>query len=134
MVEKYGRNIVEILVEIWLAFIERHADIEWFVQSIAPSSLLVQDLVIKIVKMRDVNVVKLILHETCLYIKPSTVLFMFELKHCVQNVFSELCHTYIVNKKFKYFVTLLGENCIIDKCNAVDFLRKIYNKKIKYRM
>ena len=65
----------------------------------APSSLLVQDLVIKIVKMRDVNVVKLILHETCLYIKPSTVLFMFELKHCVQNVFSELCqYTYIVNK------------------------------------
>ena len=85
--------------------------------------------------MRDVNVVKLILYETCLYIKPSTVLFMFKLKHCVQNEFSELCqYTYIVNKKFKYFVTFLGKNCIIDKCNAVDFLRKIYNKKIKYRM
>ncbi|KYN40029.1 hypothetical protein ALC56_05580, partial [Trachymyrmex septentrionalis] len=57
------------------AFIESHADIEWFVQSMAPSSL------------------------------PSTVLFMFKLKHCVQNVFSELCqYTYIVNKKFKYFV------------------------------
>ena len=80
--------------------------------------------------MSDVNVVKLILHETCLYIKSSTVLFMFELKHCVENVFSELCqYTYIVNKKFKYFVTLLGENCIIDKCNAVDFCAKFIIKK-----
>ena len=45
----------------------------------------------------------------------------------VENVYSELCQ-YIV-EKFKYFVTLLGENCIIDKYDAVDFLRKICNKK-----
>ena len=58
------------------------------------------------------------------------MLFMFKLKHCVENVYSELCqYTHIVNEKFKCFVTLLGENCIIDKCDAVDFLRKIYNKK-----
>jgi len=58
------------------------------------------------------------------------MLFMFKLKHCVENVYSELCqYTNIVNKKFKYFVTLLDENCIIDKCDTVDFLRKIYNKK-----
>ena len=37
-------------------------------------------------------------------------------------------YSHIVNEKFKYFVTLLGENCIIDKCDAVDFLRKIYKK------
>jgi len=55
---------------------------------------------------------------------------MFELKHCVENVYSKLCqYTHIVNEKFKYFVTLLGENYNIDKCDAVDFLRKIYNKK-----
>jgi len=36
---------------------------------------------------------------------------------------------HIVNEIFKYFITLLGVNCIVDKCNAVDFLRKIYNKK-----
>jgi len=96
-----------------------------------PSSLLVQDLVIKVIKMRDVNVVKLTLCETCLYTKPSTMLFMFEFKHCVQNVYSELYseYTHIVNENFKYFVTFLGENCIIDKCDAVYFLRKIYNKK-----
>ena len=27
------------------------------------------------------------------------------------------------------FCNTLGENCIIDKCDAVNFLRKIYNKK-----
>jgi len=35
----------------------------------------------------------------------------------------------IINEKFKYFVTLLDKNCIIDKFGAVDFLRKLYNKK-----
>ena len=35
------------------AFIERHADIERFVHSIAPSSLSVHDLMIEIIKMRE---------------------------------------------------------------------------------
>ena len=51
---------------------------------------------------------------------------MFELEHCVENTLS--CAS-IVNEIFKYFVTLLGENCIIDKCEAIDFLPKIFNKK-----
>ena len=47
-----------------------------------------------------------------------------------ENVYSELCqYTHIINEKFKYFVILLSENYIIDKCDAIDFLRKIYNKK-----
>jgi len=55
---------------------------------------------------------------------------MFELKHCIENVYSKLYqYTHIVNEKFKYFVTLLGKNCIIDKYNTVDFCAKIYNKK-----
>ena len=41
--------------------------------------------------MRDVNVIKLTLRETCLYMKPSTMLFMFKFKYCVENVYSELC-------------------------------------------
>jgi len=41
-----------------------------------------------------------------------------------------------MKKKFKYFVTLLCENCIIDKCDTVDFLLKIYNKNlnIEYKL
>jgi len=37
---------------MWQAFIEKRADIERFVQSIASSSLSVQDLVIEIIKMK----------------------------------------------------------------------------------
>ncbi|KYN21925.1 hypothetical protein ALC57_05691 [Trachymyrmex cornetzi] len=96
-----GDNII-LPRAVWRAFIERRADIERFVQSNAPSSLSVQDLVIEIVKMRDANVVKLTLRDTCLYMKPSTVLFMFKLEHCVENVYSELCqYTHTVNGKFK---------------------------------
>jgi len=74
--------------------------------------------------MRYANVIKLIL---CM--KPSTVLFMFELKHYVENVYSELCqYTHIVNEKFQYFVALLGEDRIIDKCNAVIFCAKFMIK------
>jgi len=55
---------------------------------------------------------------------------MFKLEHCIENVYSELCqYTHVVNEKFKYFLTLLDKNCIIDKCAPVDFFRKIYNKK-----
>jgi len=52
------------------------------------------------------------------------LLFMFEFKHCRERILWA-----VPSSKFKYFVTLLGENYIIDKCNAVDFLRKICNKK-----
>jgi len=101
-------------------FIERHADIERFVQSIAISALSVQDLVIEIIKILDVNVldVKLTLRETFVY---EAIFFTF--KHCVENVYSELCqYMHIVNEKFKYFVILLDENCITDKCDTRFFV------------
>jgi len=42
-----------------------------------------------------------------LYMKPSTMLFMFKLKHCVENVYSELWQYTYINEKC--FVTLLDE-------------------------
>jgi len=58
-----------------------------------------------------------------MYMKPSTVFFMFKFKHC-ENIYSELYqYMHIVNGTFKYFITFLGENCI-DKCDVIDFLRK----------
>jgi len=33
-----------------------------------------------------------------------------------------------VNEKFKYFVTFLPQNCIINQCDAANNLYKIYNK------
>jgi len=53
----------------------------------APSSLSIQDLVIDLVKIRDADIVKLTLHDTCLYMKPATILFLFELEHCVERAY-----------------------------------------------
>ncbi|XP_077257893.1 uncharacterized protein LOC143895015 isoform X1 [Temnothorax americanus] len=111
----------------WVTFIEKHADIQRLVQSTAPSSLTFRDL--ELVKIRDADIVKLTSCGTSLYIKPSTVLFLFELEHCVENVYFQLCqNVHGVSEKFKQFVTTLRQNCITDKCIAVTILRKIYDE------
>jgi len=38
----------------------------------------------------DTNNMKLTLNGTCLYMKPTTVLFLFELEKCIEHVFYEL--------------------------------------------
>ena len=44
---------------------------------------------------------KLTLNGTYLYVKPTTVLFLFEFNQCVEHVFYELSqYTYGVSKKF----------------------------------
>jgi len=113
----------------WEKFIARRADIEKLMQSTAPASLAIQDLVIDLVKLRDTDIVKLKSRNVCLYVKPSTILFLFTLEHCIEHVYFGLCqNTYVVNEKFKHFVTYLRRNCIIDKCDAANILRKICDK------
>jgi len=59
----------------WKIFIERRVDIEQLLQSTVTSSLLIGDLELEIC---DVNIVKLKSRDTCLYMKPLTVAFMFQ--------------------------------------------------------
>jgi len=78
-------------------------------QSTVPSSLSspIQDLNVELVKIY-MNNVKLTLNGTCLYTKPTTVLFLFELEQCVEHVFYELSqYTHHVSKKFEYFASFL---------------------------
>jgi len=45
--------------------------------------------------------VKLKSRNVCLYMKSSTILFMFELEHYINHAYFELCkNTYVVNEKF----------------------------------
>ncbi|KYM85984.1 hypothetical protein ALC53_04345 [Atta colombica] len=75
--------------------------------------------------------VKLTLNGIYLYMKSTTMLFLFELKQCVEHVFYELSqYTDDVNKKFEYFVSFLKQNYIINKSDAANILYKIYDKKI----
>ncbi|XP_077272153.1 uncharacterized protein LOC143902846 [Temnothorax americanus] len=111
----------------WVTFIEKRADIQRLVQLSTPSSLTFRDL--ELVKIRDADIVKLTSCGTILYMKPSTVLFLFELEHCVENVYFQLCQNVQgVSEKLKQFVTILRQNCITDKCNAVTILREFYDK------
>jgi len=63
--------------------------------------------------------------------KSSTILFLFELKHCINHVYFELCQkTHFTSKKFKQFVTYLCQNCITNKYDAAIILRKFYDKNL----
>ena len=109
----------------WETFIDRRADIERLVQSTIASSVSIRDLVVELVKMRDTYIVKLALHDTYLYMKPSTILFLFELEHCIEHVYFGLYRNiHGVGEKFKQFVAFLRRNCITDKCEAAKILRE----------
>jgi len=57
---------------------------------------------------------------------------MFELEHCINHAYFELCkNTYAINEKFKQLVNYLHQNCIANKFDAANILRKIYDKKIQ---
>jgi len=91
--------------------------------------LTIQDLIVELVKIQGVNMVKLKSRDAYLYMKSSTILFIFELEHCVNHVYFELCkNTYEVNEKFKKFVTYLRQNCVANRFDAANILRKIYDK------
>jgi len=38
----------------------------------------------------------------------------------------------MISENFKHFVTYLRRNCIIDKCDAANILRKIYDAESNY--
>jgi len=98
-------NQIILLHATWKTFIAKRADIEKLIQSTAPSSLAIQDLVIDLVKLHDADIVKLKSRDVCLYVKPSTILFLFTLEHCIEHVYFGLCQSsHMVNEKFKHFV------------------------------
>ena len=81
--------------------------------------------------MRDENVVKIALHDTCIYMKPSTVHFMFDLEHSVEHAYNWLYqNTYSVSEKFKQFASYLHQNCINNKNDAAKSLREIYDETL----
>jgi len=112
----------------WETFIAKRVDIEKLMLSTVPTSLSIRDLIIKLVKICDADIVKLTLRGTCMYMKSATILFLFTHKHCVEHVYFGLCQsTHMVNEKFKQFVTYLRRNCVIKKCDTTNILCKIYD-------
>ncbi|XP_036146219.1 uncharacterized protein LOC118646743 [Monomorium pharaonis] len=112
----------------WQKFIERRVDIEELVRATIPSSrLFICDLVIEIVNVHDI--VKLTLCNTCIYMKPSTVQFLFNLEHCAESVYNQLYqNTYSVSNKYKKFITILRQNYVTNKYDAIKILNENYDK------
>jgi len=79
-------NRISVTHTTWAAIMEHCSDIEQLVQS-TPETIPreIHDLIIEIVKIRNENLVKFTSHDISIYMKPSTVRFMLDLKHCVKN-------------------------------------------------
>ena len=106
--------------------VHRETDIERLMQSTVPSLSSIQDLNVELVKVYDTKNVKLSLYDTCLYIKPITVLFLFKLEQCTEHVYYKLSQcTHGVSEKFKYFVSFLKQNCITSKRDAANTLQNL---------
>ncbi|KAL6418562.1 hypothetical protein ACFW04_012000 [Cataglyphis niger] len=124
-----GNHII-LSHETWEIFIKRRVDIERFLQSNTPSSLRIEYLVIEHVKIHDANVVKLTVDDSCLYMNPATILFLFELEHCVNHEYLKLYeNTEVVNASFDQFVRCLQSNMpSVMREDAVKILRDVCDK------
>ncbi|KAL6420896.1 hypothetical protein ACFW04_012123 [Cataglyphis niger] len=103
------RNHILLPHETWEIFIKRRVDIERF-QSNTPSS-----------------VAKLTVDDSCLYMKPATILFLFE--HCVNHEYLKLYENTEVNASFDQFVRCLQINIpSAIREDAVKILRNVCDK------
>jgi len=77
--------------------------------------------------MCNTHIVKLSSRDTCMYMKPSTILFLFELERCVKHVLHGL-NVYAVKEKFQQFVTVYTEIILIINAMHQKKLREIYDQ------
>ena len=122
-------NQIILHYEPWRTLLQRRADIERLMQTHAATPMTVCNLTIQMVNIRDQPIVKLTSHDTRMYMKPSTIIFLFEVASCVEHVYYQLYQNiHAVTEKYKYFVSHLRRNCVNNKCDAMKLLREIYDK------
>jgi len=71
-----------------------------------PASLSIRDLVIDLIKIRDVDIIKLILYDTYMYMKPATILFLFTLEHYIEHAYFGLCQSIVYKPLLKIEVSI----------------------------
>jgi len=89
-----GNRIIKLPHAIWKIFIVRRADIEKLLQSTAPVSLSIRDLVIGLIKIHDADIMKLTFYDTCMYMKPATIFNHIRTLYwaCIFRAMSEYAH------------------------------------------
>ena len=117
-------NRIILPISTWNLLMHKRAEIEHLTQS-ENSSLSIQDLLISVTMMHNSKIVKLsILDGNSLYMKPSTLFHLFDFEDSIDHMYLCLCeNTYLVNEKFKQFVTVLQRNNITNVRDAVKAIR-----------
>ena len=124
-------NQITLPYKTWRSLVEKRTNIEGLMQSksLPAPSLSIHELLVQLINLRGENIIKLTLHNTYICMKPATVTFMFELEHCIEHVYFALYQNLRnVTDRYKHLVTFLRQNCITNKNDAVNILRKIYDK------
>jgi len=73
----------------WEKFIARREDIERLTLDGIPVEI--DNIIVKVAKMYNTHIVKLSSHDTSIYLKLSTILFLFKLDRWVEHAYSEIC-------------------------------------------
>ena len=104
---------------------QKRAEIEELVQSESATSISINDFSISFTIMHGSKIVKLsLLDGNSLYMRPATLLRLFDFEKCIDHMYLWLCeNTYLVSEKFKQFVTVLQRNSITNVCDAVKAIR-----------
>ena len=95
-------------------------------QSLLPAPIKIQDLTIDVVIMSDFKLVRFAITDgDAIYMAPPTVLHLFDFEDCIDHMHLWLCeNTYLVNEKFKNFVSVLQRNAITNVNDAAKAIRE----------
>ena len=112
-------NQIVLSFDTWKSLMQKRMEIERLLQS-PQTPLWIRDLTIEVVKMSDSEIIKIASHDgNSLYMKPSTILYLFDFEKCINHMYFWLCeNTHIVNEKFKKFATILQRNNISNLCDV----------------
>ncbi|XP_011876268.1 PREDICTED: uncharacterized protein LOC105566679 [Vollenhovia emeryi] len=128
-------NRMALDYSMWTELNKKRAEIEQLLKtadasSPSSSSMHINDLILELVIMYGGKIVKLTFNNTCMYMKVPTVLFLFQLEHCVEHVYRKLCDMLSeIDQSFDQLVSCLRGNLIgVEKDDAVRMLHNWYDR------
>ena len=97
-------NQIILPIETWRLLMRKRIEIEHLTET----PLWICDLTLAVVNMSDSKIIKITSSNNTLYMKPSTLLHLFDFDKCIDHMYSWLCENiYNVTEKFKQFVDVL---------------------------
>lgn len=113
-------NQIILPIETWRLLMQKRADIE----QLTETPLWIRDLTFQVINTSNSTIIKITSSDNSLYMKPSTLLHLFDFDKCIDHMYSWLCeNTHNVTEKFKQFIHILQRNNISDASNAEKVIR-----------